>query len=153
MRSVLWAAAAAIVISGCASPYQPHAFAGGYTEQWRSKNLVVVDFKGNGFTSADQAADMALLRAAELALAHDYRAFRIVGDADIGSATFVPSTSTTTGRVNSDGEFVARTHDNSFTEIKPGSRIYVVMVALPDPTDPSLYEATAVVARLGPKYK
>ena len=153
MRFVVLGLAVALAAAGCATPYQPAGFAGGFTESWRAKNLVVIDFKGNGFTSAEQIGEMTLLRAAELAQAHEYGYFRITDEADTTTSMFVPGTTTTTGRVNPNGTFTARSRDNSFTAIKPGAKTYVVMVKYRDADDPSIYDAAEVIARLSPKYK
>lgn len=153
MRIRMGSVALAIALAGCSTPYQPTGTAGGFTESWRSKSVVVVDFKGNGFTSPAAVSEMALLRAAELAQAHGWGFFRIVGDADLSTSMYVPGTTTTTGRVNANGTFAATSMDNSFTAHKPGARIVVAMVAERDDSDPSLYDAQQVVARLGPKYR
>jgi hypothetical protein len=146
--------AVALALTACATPYKPAGFAGGFTEQWRSKTVVIVDVKGNGFTDSRRVSEMALLRAAELAHEHDWPYFRIIGDANIGTTTYVPGSTTTYGQVQANGAFTAHTQDTGFTAIKPGSRIVVSMLPpeARDPSDPSIYEATAVIQRLGAKY-
>ena len=146
--------AASLALVACATPYQPKGFAGGFKEQWVSERLVQIDFEGNGFTSSDEAGEMALLRAAETAIEHGWKYFKILGDYDTTSRAYTPATSsTTTGQVNADGSFTARTRTNGFTSIKPGSRIFASLTNTKLFNDPSQYDAQEVVARLGPRYK
>lgn len=56
---------------GCTG-YHARDWTGGYTETWLRKDALVVRFYGNGYTSMEQAEEMALLRAAELAVLHRY---------------------------------------------------------------------------------
>lgn len=62
MRSVL----AALLVAGCATPYQPLGFKGGYSEMGAGENTWLVSFRGNGFTSAARAREGAFRRATEL---------------------------------------------------------------------------------------
>lgn len=98
--------AAVIATFACATPYQPHGMSGGYSETQLGENVFRVSFEGNGYTSAVRTADFALLRSAEVALAHGYDYFIVTGDASAaitsggshkgtGMVTSQPSTITT----------------------------------------------------------
>ena len=67
MRTIA-AASASLVLVACATAYQPQSFSGGFSETQLDKNVFRVSFKGNGYTNAERAEEMALLRSAELAL-------------------------------------------------------------------------------------
>jgi hypothetical protein len=61
-------------LSGCAlagaTGYRPAGSDGGYSELQLAPDMFRVAFQGNIYTSQEQVADMALLRAADLSLAH-----------------------------------------------------------------------------------
>ncbi len=66
------------ILAGCATSYQKQSFSGGFDETQLDKNVFRVTFKGNGYTSADRAADLCLLRSADLTLSNGYHYFAIV---------------------------------------------------------------------------
>lgn len=68
---------AALALSGCATPYQPHGFAGGYYEMDLGNDLFEVGVNGNGFTSAQKVHSYFMRRCAELTLEnkHEYFVF------------------------------------------------------------------------------
>lgn len=82
----------------CATPYQPEAFAGGYSEIQMQKLAWIVQFRGNEFTRPARTEDFALLRACELVLAAGCTHYRIIdagtastfGGAVIAGTTAVP---------------------------------------------------------------
>ena len=66
------------ILAGCATPYQPMGFLGGYSETQLDENVFHVSFDGNGFTSEEKASEYCLLRSAELALQHGVSHFLIL---------------------------------------------------------------------------
>jgi len=78
---------AALAASACATAYQPHGLSGGYSETQLGENVFRVAFEGNGFTSAVRAADLALLRSADVTLERGYSYFVLASDASVSSAT------------------------------------------------------------------
>ncbi len=64
----------ALTFGGCAlasaTGYQPSGPDGGYSELQLAPDMFRVAFQGNTYTSQERVADMALLHAADLALAH-----------------------------------------------------------------------------------
>ena len=64
----------ALALGGCAltsaTGYEPAGADGGYSELQLGPDLFRIAFQGNPYTSQEQVADMALLRAADLTLAH-----------------------------------------------------------------------------------
>lgn len=98
MRTLI-AASVVLLLAACATPYQPQSLSGGFTETQLDKNVFRVSFKGNGYTNADRAEEMALLRSADLTLRNGFTHFVIVDGksrADFGTYT-TPIQSTTTG--------------------------------------------------------
>ena len=69
-----WALLLVLTFGGCAlasaTGYQPAGSDGGYSELQLAHDMYRVAFQGNTYTSQERVADMALLRAADLALAH-----------------------------------------------------------------------------------
>lgn len=55
-----------LLLSGCATSYQPHGYTGGYSSTQISKDTHIVYFSGNGYTSANTAHIYAVKRAKEL---------------------------------------------------------------------------------------
>lgn len=55
--------------AGCATPYQPDGYRGGYSEQQINANTWAVTFRGNGYTGTRRTREGALRRAAELTVA------------------------------------------------------------------------------------
>jgi uncharacterized lipoprotein YajG len=69
---------AALALAGCATPYQPMGATGGYSELKLNEDTYLVTVAGNGYTSADRAQKIALLRAAELTIQSGFQRFIIV---------------------------------------------------------------------------
>lgn len=91
-----------LVLSACATTYQPQSFTGGFTETQLDKNVFRVSFQGNGYTARERAEDFTLLRSAELTLKNGFNYFVIV-DGKSGtdySAFTTPTQSTTYGSAN-----------------------------------------------------
>ena len=81
-KQLLFASLVAVVLFGCATPYQSSSFTGGFTDTQLAPDLFRIAFAGNGRTSRDRVQDFALLRAAELSLANNFRFFAVVETAD-----------------------------------------------------------------------
>ena len=70
-----------IFFVGCATSYQQAGFfRKGYSSTEIQEGVFRVRFHGNASTSASRAMDFAILRSAELALAHGYKYFIILGE-------------------------------------------------------------------------
>jgi hypothetical protein len=84
-------------VSGCATPYQPNGFTGGFTETQIAENVWRVTFEGNGHTGSKKAEDFALLRAADLTLKTGYTHFGLASSTakENMAAVVTPQTSTT----------------------------------------------------------
>jgi hypothetical protein len=65
------------VVAGCATPYRPLQAGTGFTDSQVSADQFRVSFKGNGYTTWEQANDFARLRAAQVALDHGFNFFAI----------------------------------------------------------------------------
>ena len=87
---------------GCATPYQKVGATGGFSETRLDEHVARVNFRGNGYTGAERAADFCMLRCAELTLEHGCRYFTILqgGDSVSYSTYTTPTTSYTTGSVS-----------------------------------------------------
>jgi hypothetical protein len=72
--------AACLALIGCQTPYQPMGETGGYEDLQLSANSYRITVKGNGFTDRERAVNIAMLRAAELAIGHGFARFQIVSD-------------------------------------------------------------------------
>ena len=79
---------ALITLGGCATGNQPYSYfgGGGYSDVQLSETVFKVTVVANGYTSADRATNLALLRASELALEHGFKFFVIVAEANNSSS-------------------------------------------------------------------
>jgi len=96
-----------VLLSGCATAYQPKSFAGGYSETRLGETIFQVFFRGNAYTSRERTTDFTLLRSAELALESGFRYFVIV-ESEKHSAVIAhttPSTSYMTGSAYGSGGY------------------------------------------------
>jgi hypothetical protein len=75
------------LLSSCATGYNPSGFTGGFSDTKLAPNVAMVHFDGNGFTSDMRAAQMLLLRAADVTLQSGYRFFVVNDVADQSSNT------------------------------------------------------------------
>lgn len=90
-------------LAACASPYQREGFGGGYSETQLSENIFKVSFRGNGYTSGDRAADMALLRSAEIALENGFQYFAVIDEQSSASYGTYTTPTTTNASVTAYG--------------------------------------------------
>lgn len=67
-----------ILLSGCATSYQPHGFTGGYSHKRLNRDIYEVSFSGNGYTSSSTVRAYAMRRSAELAVEKGYDYFIIL---------------------------------------------------------------------------
>jgi len=71
-----------LLISGCATPYEPQTWRGGYTDVQINTDSFIVSFKGREPLRTKQ---MALLRSAEVTLEHGYAYFVIAQVDDLST--------------------------------------------------------------------
>lgn len=104
MRAVI-ACFISLLILGCATPYAPKSFPGGYSEVQLDKNVFRVTFEGNGYTSRSDTEEMALLRSAEVTLQNGFAYFVIAEGSASSRQTLIalPAQSTTTGTATQSG--------------------------------------------------
>ncbi len=80
MKTIFLGLAISVIMAGCATgptAYGPAQGSGlGFAEQQIEADRFQIRFTGR---NADEARNLALLRAAEITLAHDYEHFRVVG--------------------------------------------------------------------------
>ncbi|MDG2539817.1 hypothetical protein P5Y53_19210 [Dyella jiangningensis] len=80
----------AFMLGGCATAYQAKGLTGGFSETVLAPDTFKIDFRGNGYTSAERASDFAVLRAADKSLELGCKYFGIMNEANgasVGSAT------------------------------------------------------------------
>ncbi|HSX14269.1 MAG TPA: hypothetical protein VLE96_07630 [Chlamydiales bacterium] len=76
-----------LFLTSCATTYHREGFFGdGYSEIITNRDSFIVTFKGNEFTSAENALRFALLRASELTLANGYNYFAVISEIDRSSS-------------------------------------------------------------------
>lgn len=151
--------ALALLVSACATAYQPQSFSGGFSETQLDRNVFRVSFKGNGYTSRERAEDLALLRSAELALKNGFSHFVIVdGRAGTNYSAFTtPTQSTTVGTASVYGNTAygrassTTTGGQTFLVQKPSSTNTIVCLN-GKPEGVFAYDAAFVRRSLSEKY-
>jgi hypothetical protein len=67
-----------LTVAGCATGYYPAGWDGGYADLQVASGVFRVSFQGNYYTSGDQVRDMALLRAADIAIQNGAPYFQVM---------------------------------------------------------------------------
>lgn len=162
MRAVTLIVAAAAVLAGCATSYQAQGLSGGFDETQVAPAVWRVSFQGNGYTSPERAADMALLRSAELTLQQGYSHFVLLrsdDDRSKQSTITTPSRSTITGQATTFGNTtnvnanVRTTPSAVITAVHPASRNTIQMLKAPGADGAVHYDAALLVRTLRAKYQ
>jgi hypothetical protein len=94
-----------LLLTACATSYQPYSFigGGGYKDVQLAENVFKVTVEANGYTSSARASELALLRSADLALEHGFRYFIIGATADHSYSTSYTAPKNTNVNVTSNG--------------------------------------------------
>jgi hypothetical protein len=149
-----------VLLSGCATSYQPKSFTGGYSETRLREDIFEVSFRGNGYTSRERAADFSLLRSAELAIENGFSYFIIINsekDASVSTYTS-PSTSHTTLNAYGSGQHM---YGNAATTTyagqtyyvsKPGATNRILCFRQKPENDAIVFEAQFIVNSIRTKY-
>ena len=149
-----------VLLSGCATQYQRQSFTGGFTETQLDHNVYRVTFKGNGYTSAERAADLSLLRCAELTIEKGYAYFAVVDSRENTShSTFTtPTQSYTTGSAYASGRSVygsatTTTYGgHTYLIAKPSSSNTIVLIKNRDEFQGYSYDAKFLFGSLSAQY-
>src|SRR5690349_18974635 len=78
IRTFLWLALAAPALAGCATPYKPMGFGGGYQDQAMGGDRYHIDVEGNGYTSPGTLEEYFFRRAQEIVKEHGYARYRVL---------------------------------------------------------------------------
>lgn len=70
------------MLAGCATGYHEMGITGGFAETRLAPEVYRVTFEGNGYSDPVRVQDFAMLRAAELALAHGFTHFVLIDARD-----------------------------------------------------------------------
>ncbi len=151
----------AFLLSGCATPYKKVGFMGGYSELQLGENIFQVSFRGNGYTRPQRAADLCLLRSAEIALENGYHYFAIIEKIDTSkrSTYTTPTTSKTTGSAYISGNSVSgsattTTHGGQTYNIsKPRSNNTILCFKEKPDTIGLYFEAEFIIKSIKSSYK
>ncbi len=160
MTRIAFAFLLALGLTACATKYQPTGFTGGFSETQIDENVFLVSFTGNGFTSAERASELVLLRAAELASTHGYSYFVIADSANTTSQYTVkaPTTYNTTAQASFYGNtaFGQSTTTvrggDTYNVAKPRSARTVVLYKEKPEGQGLVYSSKFILESLGAKY-
>ena len=159
----------ACLLVGCATGYHSDGFGGGFTDLRLSTNIWQITCRGNAYASAQRIQDFTLLRAAELALDHNYNCFELLDAArfterDTMQLTSPSATTTTKGNLDLrntyDRNYSGSWNSTSTTTYSPGSSIpisrahagIVIRAYRADDPGQCTYDAAATAGQLRAKY-
>jgi hypothetical protein len=134
----------------CATPYQAHGAAGGYSDLQLAENVFRVSFNANGYTSSEKAADFALLRSAELAAEHGFKYFVIVSaksDEEVSQYTSPTTTYSTGSRTASTS---TTTGGQTYSITKPGTTNTILCYR--EKPDGFSFETALLISNIRAKY-
>ena len=147
---------ALLLLCACSTSYQDSGFTGGYSETRLDENVFKVSFNGNAYTKREKVSDFTMLRSAELALEHGYTYFAVIDENSYtGHSTYTtPTTSRTTGSVDSYGNINARTTTSggqTYNYSKPSAENTIVCFK-EKPEGVFVYKARFVYDSIAEKY-
>nr|WP_116370714.1 hypothetical protein [Cupriavidus taiwanensis] len=150
-----------VALTGCATAYQPEGLSGGFTETQIENNVFRVSFRGNGYTRAERAEDLVLLRSAELTMEHGFTHFVIIdAKSRVDKSSFTtPTQSYTTANVSAFGSTAYGSAHTTTTggqtiEFSSPSTTNTVVAFAGRPNVPAMiYDARAICDSIGPRYK
>ncbi len=145
------AVASALLVSGCATPYQKDGLRGGYNEIQLDQNIFRISFQGNGYTSPRKVTDYILLRSAELTLEKGFRYFQVMGVTDdtVRTSMPLPATATTTVTGNQASTVVT---GGGFLGITFPSATQTIVCFKERPQTVYAFDAKIVATSLGERY-
>lgn len=147
------------VLAGCATEYRKDSWSGGFSEVQLDRDLFRITFSGNAYTRPQQAADYALIRGAEVTLAHGFAYYTIVEDRSrTESSSFVtPVETTTKSKRKGNGEVIETSTTTGGHEIVDTFPTAVHTIRCfqkrPDNAPGIVYDARFVCGSLGKTYK
>lgn len=147
------------IISGCATSYKGNGFSGGYSETQLDENIFKVTFRGNGYTRSERAADLAMLRCAELTLQNGFSYFVIIdADSYVRNSTYTtPTTTNTTASAYGSGNYAygnaqSTTYGGQTYNISKPSATNVIFMLNERPQEVFAYSAKFVYKSISEKY-
>ena len=141
----------------CSTQYKSTGWKGGFSETQLDENMYKVYFSGNGYTASQSAADMCLLRCAELCLEGGYNYFIIIDEKQktTNSSYTTPTQTHTTARVSSYSNTVRAnsytTGGQTYNFSKP-SNTNTILLLKEKPSEGISYSAKFLYDSLGKKY-
>jgi hypothetical protein len=133
----------ALGLTGCATSYQPMGFTGGFSEVQLNADTYQITVAGNGYTSADRAQKIALLRACDLTLKAGFQRFVVVG----GNVS-QQYAGTSPVVVNTFGSTTVATGGDAI--MKPGGNLTIHFVRPTEPAFANAMDANLIAGQLRP---
>ncbi len=145
-----------LVLMGCATGYQKDGLGGGFKDTKISEDLYRISFQGNAYTDRQQAADYALLRAAEVTTENGFNYFAILDERE-GSQTihYVSPSSTDvkgTFRGNQFSGTTTQTGGQSYLFNLPNQRFIIRTFKTKPGIEGIVYDANEVITNLRQQY-
>lgn len=119
------------ILSGCATAYHPYGIGGGYSNIRLDKDIYIVLFRGNGYTSVETVQRYLLYRAAELTKQNNYKYFVILdGKENVDNSSYTSPTTisgNTYGTYNAYGNYGWNGYGSSSSNVivNPGHTNYI----------------------------
>lgn len=145
-----WAVLLALLV-GCVTPYAPSSLRGGrvgYDDVRVADDAYLVSFAGSGYTSDEQALNYAMLRAAEVGLAHGFAFFSVELRRYNGSTTYAGEL--TTGGVDRRGNVWMESQPTYI--YRPGVILGVRFYRERPPSDVTYHDCRKAYLEIGEAY-
>lgn len=160
MRSAFVGVALSALVA-CATPYQEAGMTGGVRAAALGGDVYRIEAGLNGYSSQSMVQDYLLLRAAETALANGAVGFVVLDARDTsGTGTVViPGQSTTNAYVYGSGNYAYGSATTTYNPaqvynfVRPGGILMVRLVREPIPTGIQYFNASEIVAAIGPRVR
>lgn len=151
MKKVLLLTAVFMFVTGCATGYHERGLSGGYSETALSPRIYSVSFKGNGYTGSDRAAELALLRAAEITIDKGFTHFTVIDKASASSIASLNSHANSSFSSTAYGTSYGSAQTRTTAVRKPSSNMTVYLMGAEAPE--WAYDANFLIRSLSGKYK
>jgi hypothetical protein len=153
MRTKILAAAVAVALSGCATPYQSMGFTGGVEAQQVLQDTWRIVARGNGYTSATRIQDYVLLKAAETTIANGGTHFVVLNSADRTNTAVGQTPGSVSTTVVGHTAFSTVDPGVSYNIVKPGedTMIKIITVKAGETAPAGALAADQIVQFVGPR--
>jgi hypothetical protein len=145
----------ALLVTGCATPYQDMGFAGGVAAYPMTAETYRIEARGNGYTSSTTVNDYVMLKAAETTKAAGGTHFVLISDADASTTGSVVLPGQAQTSFVGHAAYTTYTPPTSINIHKPGENTYIriLTIAPGQAPPPGAISADEIIQFVGKRVK